>query len=85
MDLSALQPQSFEPEGRTGVSIKDISQGAATSVLLAAPPLVDGVTGKYFEDFQEAEAFTTGVRRGVAAYAQDPDKPTGSGSCPRAC
>ncbi len=29
-------------------------QGAATSVLPAASPLVDGVTGRYFEDNQEA-------------------------------
>jgi NAD(P)-dependent dehydrogenase (short-subunit alcohol dehydrogenase family) len=38
-----------------------IAQGAATSVLLAASPLVEGVTGKYFEDCQEAVPFTPGV------------------------
>jgi len=57
----------------TGVSEKNVPQGAATSVLLAASPLVKGVTGKYFEDCQEAEPFTPGVRRGVASYALDPD------------
>ncbi len=55
------------------MSVKNVAQGAATSVLLAASPLVDGVTGAYFEDCQEAPAFTPGVRRGVADYAVDPD------------
>jgi NAD(P)-dependent dehydrogenase (short-subunit alcohol dehydrogenase family) len=74
VDPMALPPQSFDPGGSTGVSVKDIPQGAATSVLLAASPLVEGVTGKYFEDCQEAEPCTPGVRRGVAAYALDPHK-----------
>jgi hypothetical protein len=30
------------------------------------------VTGRYFEDCQEAGPFTPGVRRGVADYAIDP-------------
>ncbi|MER7184142.1 SDR family NAD(P)-dependent oxidoreductase [Streptomyces hyaluromycini] len=66
-------PASFDPSGKSGVSEKDIPQGAATSVLLAASPLVDGVTGRYFEDCQEAGPHTPGVRRGVAAHALDPD------------
>nr|WP_300148201.1 SDR family NAD(P)-dependent oxidoreductase [Propionicimonas sp.] len=72
VDPAAVLPQSFDPQGRTGVSVKDIPQGAATSVLLAASPLVEGVTGRYFEDCQEAEPLTPGVRRGVADYALDP-------------
>ncbi|MEV4603062.1 SDR family NAD(P)-dependent oxidoreductase [Amycolatopsis sp. NPDC049253] len=67
-------PSAFDPSGATGVSVKDIPQGAATSVLLAASPLLEGVTGKYFEDCQEAEPFTEGVRRGVADFALDPAK-----------
>jgi NAD(P)-dependent dehydrogenase (short-subunit alcohol dehydrogenase family) len=74
IDPAAMLPTSFDPEGRTGVSVKDIPQGAATSVLLAASPLVQGVTGKYFEDCQEAEPFTPGTRRGVAPYALDSEK-----------
>ena len=66
-------PREWCTGGSTGVSAKDIPQGAATSVLLAASPLA-GVTGKYFEDCQEAEPFRPGVRRGVAAYALDPHK-----------
>ncbi|GAA4619388.1 SDR family NAD(P)-dependent oxidoreductase [Actinoallomurus liliacearum] len=67
-------PASFEPGQSNGVSVKDIEQGAATSVLLAASPLVEGVTGKYFEDCQEAEPHRPSVRRGVADHALDPSK-----------
>jgi len=74
VDPEAILPQSFDPEGSTGVSVKDIPQGAATSALLAASPLVEGVTGQYFEDCQIAVANEPGVRRGVAGYAIDPDR-----------
>lgn len=70
---SSEAPASFDPHS-TDVSWKDAEQGAATSVLLAASPLVEGVTGRYFEDCNEAEPNRPGVRRGVAAYALDPDK-----------
>jgi NAD(P)-dependent dehydrogenase (short-subunit alcohol dehydrogenase family) len=72
MATESAAPTSFDPGGRTGVSVKNVEQGAATSVLLAASPLVEGVTGRYFEDCQEAVRFTPGVRRGVADYALDP-------------
>ncbi len=55
-----------------GVSYKNTEQGAATSTLLAASPLLDGVSGRYFEDCNEAGPHEPGVRRGVAAYAVDP-------------
>ncbi len=67
-----MPPSSFDPAGSSGVSIKDVEQGAATSVLLAASPLVEGVSGAYFEDCQLAAPFTPGVRRGVADHALDP-------------
>ncbi|MEU4295145.1 hypothetical protein AB0E63_43585 [Kribbella sp. NPDC026596] len=35
-----------------------------------------GVTGRYFEDCQEAGPNQPGVRRGVAAYALDPEAAT---------
>jgi NAD(P)-dependent dehydrogenase (short-subunit alcohol dehydrogenase family) len=63
-------PMTFDPSS-AHVSWKSIEQGAATSVLLAASPLVDGVTGRYFEDCREAEPHKPGVRRGVASYALD--------------
>ncbi|GAA4564454.1 SDR family NAD(P)-dependent oxidoreductase [Planotetraspora kaengkrachanensis] len=52
---------------------KTPQQGAATSVLLAASPHVQGVTGRYFEDCNEADVVTgpgDGLR-GVAPYALD--------------
>jgi NAD(P)-dependent dehydrogenase (short-subunit alcohol dehydrogenase family) len=53
---------------------KTVEQGAATSVLLAASPLLDKVGGRYFEDCNEAAVLS---RRpadltGVAWYAVDP-------------
>ncbi|GAA5020496.1 SDR family NAD(P)-dependent oxidoreductase [Streptomyces siamensis] len=64
-------PSSFEATS-TDVSWKNIEQGAATSVLLAASPLTGRVTGRYFEDCNEAGPHRPGVRRGVAAHALDP-------------
>ncbi|MGC4758489.1 SDR family NAD(P)-dependent oxidoreductase [Micromonospora trifolii] len=52
---------------------KTVEQGAATSVLVAASPLLDGVGGRYFEDCQEAAPNEPGGRTGVAAYALDPE------------
>jgi len=66
-------PASFDPHS-TDVSWKNTQQGAATSVLLAASPLVAGATGRYLEDCNEAPPHQPGIRRGVAAYALDPDK-----------
>ena len=63
-------PGTFESSS-TDVSWKDSKQGAATSVLLAASPLIDGVSGRYFEDANEAGPHQEGVRRGVANYALD--------------
>jgi NAD(P)-dependent dehydrogenase (short-subunit alcohol dehydrogenase family) len=67
-----VNPAQSGPASR-GVSIKNVEQGAATSVLLAASPLVEGISGRYFEDCQEAELHQPGLRRGVAAYAIDPE------------
>jgi NAD(P)-dependent dehydrogenase (short-subunit alcohol dehydrogenase family) len=54
---------------------KTIPQGAATSVLLATSPLLEGVGGRYFEDCEEAEVLEVvpaDAGAGVAAYAVDP-------------
>ncbi|WP_256069803.1 MULTISPECIES: SDR family NAD(P)-dependent oxidoreductase [unclassified Streptomyces] len=53
---------------------KEPDQGAATSVLLAASPLVEGVTGRYFEDNQEAPPVedTRDDSGGAATHALDP-------------
>jgi NAD(P)-dependent dehydrogenase (short-subunit alcohol dehydrogenase family) len=54
---------------------KSAAQGASTSVLLAASPLLEGVTGRYFEDNQEAEVVPGGPEPtgGVAEWSVDPD------------
>ena len=60
-----------------GPGIKTREQGAATSVLVATSPLLDGIGGRYFEDCNEARklppefAADTTVS-GVAGYALDP-------------
>ncbi|WP_330255972.1 SDR family NAD(P)-dependent oxidoreductase [Nocardia sp. NBC_00565] len=55
--------------------VKTIEQGAATSVLLAASPDVQGVTGCYYEDCAPAPRVSerAGHTGGVAPYALDPD------------
>ena len=59
--------------GGGGPAWKTPEQGAATSVLVAASPLLDGVGGRYFEDCNEAGLNQPGTRSGVAAYALDPE------------
>jgi len=56
----------------TSVFWKTPEQGAATSILVATSPLLDGIGGRYFEDCGEAAPHQPGTRRGVAAYALDP-------------
>ncbi|WP_099013999.1 SDR family NAD(P)-dependent oxidoreductase [Streptomyces malaysiensis] len=62
-----------------GVVWKTPEQGAATSVLLAASPLLEGVGGRYFADCAEAEPVSrrpedlTAMMVGVAPYALDPE------------
>jgi NAD(P)-dependent dehydrogenase (short-subunit alcohol dehydrogenase family) len=53
---------------------KTPEQGAATSVLLAVSPLVEGVSGRYFFDCNETEMVheRTNDMSGVAPYALDP-------------
>jgi NAD(P)-dependent dehydrogenase (short-subunit alcohol dehydrogenase family) len=54
---------------------KTLQQGAATSILLAASPEVEGVTGRYFDDCNEAEIVDERREQPigtVAGYALDP-------------
>jgi NAD(P)-dependent dehydrogenase (short-subunit alcohol dehydrogenase family) len=55
--------------------VKTIEQGAATSVLMAASPEVEGVTGRYYEDCAQAPLVheREGHTGGVAPYVLDPD------------
>jgi NAD(P)-dependent dehydrogenase (short-subunit alcohol dehydrogenase family) len=67
-DLNRLRRESG---GSAAPSWKTPEQGAATSVLVATSPLLDGIGGRYFEDCNEAGLNEPGSRRGVAAYALD--------------
>jgi hypothetical protein len=50
-------------------------QGAATSVLVAISPQLDGIGGRYFEDYNQARVLDPDAPNttssGVAAYALD--------------
>ncbi|CAM5691225.1 SDR family NAD(P)-dependent oxidoreductase [Streptomyces chartreusis] len=77
LDKATLQSLgAMDPDGNliTPDYYKTPAQGAATTVLLAASPLLNGVTGRYFEDNQESEAVDGGpdVMAGVAKWAVDP-------------
>ena len=55
---------------------KTLAQGASTSVLLAASAHLEGVSGLYFEDCNQARRVTkrpTDFTGGYAAYAVDPN------------
>jgi NAD(P)-dependent dehydrogenase (short-subunit alcohol dehydrogenase family) len=57
---------------REGTFWKSTEQGAATSVLLATSPLLEGIGGRYFEDCNEAPVDDDeGGRTGVRSYALD--------------
>jgi NAD(P)-dependent dehydrogenase (short-subunit alcohol dehydrogenase family) len=68
-DLDRLRAQS----GGAAPAWKTPEQGAATSVLVATSPLLEGVGGRYFEDCNQAGLNQPDTRRGVAAYALDPE------------
>jgi NAD(P)-dependent dehydrogenase (short-subunit alcohol dehydrogenase family) len=68
--------RAMERFKEAGAVLKTPEQGAATSVLLATSPQLEGIGGRYFEDCNEARV----VQRregaglgGVAPYALDPD------------
>ena len=77
--VAALRAASAgtSPMDRTQMSFKTIPQGAATSVLVATSPQLEGVGGRYFENCNEAEQLPADAPlngpAGVAAYALDPD------------
>ena len=63
-------------EAGASAQMKTIAQGAATSVLAAASPLLDGIGARYLEDCHEASLVASRAqsdgRHGVAPYALDP-------------
>jgi NAD(P)-dependent dehydrogenase (short-subunit alcohol dehydrogenase family) len=61
---------------QAGSALKTVEQGAATSVLLATSPQLDGIGGRYFEDCNEAPVIHRRGEAGlggVAPYALDAD------------
>jgi len=67
--------EALEAFRAAGTDFKTVEQGAATSVLLAASPLLDGIGGRYFEDCNEAVRVDRRGgpgKGGVASYALDP-------------
>ncbi|MEU5538785.1 hypothetical protein [Streptomyces sp. NPDC020362] len=69
-----MRPAGFG--GTTGLALpprKTVEQGAATSVLPAASPTVEGISGRCSEDCAPAEPVTerAGAVAGVAPYALD--------------
>ncbi|MFJ9033972.1 SDR family NAD(P)-dependent oxidoreductase [Streptomyces sp. NPDC102274] len=78
MDKATMQAMgAMDDEGNllTPDYFKTPEQGAATPVLLAASPLLDGVTGRHFEDNHESEVVVGGpemTMSGVAEWSIDP-------------
>jgi NAD(P)-dependent dehydrogenase (short-subunit alcohol dehydrogenase family) len=77
VDPEALEAMGvYEEEGRTVTPdfFSSPEQGASDQVMLAASPLLQGVTGRYFEDGQESPVVDGGpdVAAGVARWSVDP-------------
>jgi NAD(P)-dependent dehydrogenase (short-subunit alcohol dehydrogenase family) len=71
---AAYMEQAVERYREAGSVLKTAEQGAATSVVLATSPQLEGIGGRYFEDCNEAETVErrgSGIS-GVAPYALDP-------------
>jgi NAD(P)-dependent dehydrogenase (short-subunit alcohol dehydrogenase family) len=67
--------QALDAFRAAGLDFKSVQQGAATSVLLATSPLLEGIGGRYFEDCNEAVRVDRRGKPGqggVAPYALDP-------------
>jgi NAD(P)-dependent dehydrogenase (short-subunit alcohol dehydrogenase family) len=70
-----LSPEALAEARTSGMyTFKTIEQGAATSVLVATSPLLEGIGGHYFEDCNEAPVVDADPCAifGVAAHAVDP-------------
>jgi NAD(P)-dependent dehydrogenase (short-subunit alcohol dehydrogenase family) len=76
VDVEELERRRSEATGAEYRS-KTPQQGAATSVLLATSPLLEGIGGRYFDDCNEAVVVShrgeAGLLNGVAPYALDRD------------
>jgi hypothetical protein len=71
---SSYMAQAAERFHAAGSALKTTEQGAATPVLLAASPLLDGIGGRYFENCNEAPIVSHRGEAGLgglASYALD--------------
>ena len=71
-----MSPEALAETRSSGMyAFKTIEQGAATSVLVATSPRLEGIGGRYFEDCNEAVVVDPDPASpgGVAPYALDPD------------
>jgi NAD(P)-dependent dehydrogenase (short-subunit alcohol dehydrogenase family) len=67
-------PGPVEDYVKAGGTLKTPEQGAATSVLLATSPALEGIGGRYYEDCNEARVVERReAAGGVAPYALDAD------------
>ena len=73
-DPDALAHMKEQIAAMQNTQMKTPEQGAATSVLLATSPLLEGVGGRYFDDCNESPIVDTIIDglHGVRAYALDP-------------
>jgi NAD(P)-dependent dehydrogenase (short-subunit alcohol dehydrogenase family) len=72
-----MEPETLAALRDSGMyTYKTVEQGAATSVLAATSPMLEGVGGRYFEDCNEARVIDLNgsdePTSGVARYAVDP-------------
>jgi len=71
-----LAPDYMDQARASGFVLKTTEQGAATTVLLATSPVVEGIGGRYFDDCNEVPVLTERgeerIPHGVAPYALDP-------------
>jgi NAD(P)-dependent dehydrogenase (short-subunit alcohol dehydrogenase family) len=56
-----------------GMRGKTPEQGAATTMVAAVSPLLEGISGRYFENCNEAGPHVPGTRFGTTPYATDPE------------
>ncbi|MGI8902612.1 MAG: SDR family NAD(P)-dependent oxidoreductase [Solirubrobacteraceae bacterium] len=73
---SDYMERAVERFREAGSALKTVEQGAATSVLLATSPQLEGIGGRYFEDCNQAPMIHRRGEAGlggVAAYALDLD------------
>jgi NAD(P)-dependent dehydrogenase (short-subunit alcohol dehydrogenase family) len=73
-----MTPEALADLSASGrFTFKTIEQGAATSVLVATSPQLQGIGGRYFEDCNEARVLNPNAPNtstsGVAPYALDRD------------